>query len=359
MNAIAQASAGPVSGSKLDNRRVLAGLIDVAIVAVGGAVILAAAGALGQSPSEFGGGLSLVILGWGLYYYFALESGNGQTVGKRVTNIRVVSMDGSPAGMREIGLRTVLRVVDGLFLYLVGLVVMMATGERRGRLGDLAGGTKIVSADAPSAPMAAPVAAEPASRVPIAESGPAFAPVAVEEPVEADEAEAEPASAEAEPASAEDEVSSPALQSLAADVSAVTSDPDRVVEEAEEPIAEAEEEPAAETEEEPVAETAEADDGDEADEVEAVEAEEVEAVEVDEVEAVEADEVEAVEADEVEAEEVDEVEADEVDEVEAVEDQDVEAEADDDSEDDDREVSVRSVQTVSAMDIVMGDDDRS
>ena len=46
-----------------------------------------------------------------------------------------------------------LRVIDGVFFYLVGLIVMMATGERRGRLGDLAGGTMIVSADTPAAPM--------------------------------------------------------------------------------------------------------------------------------------------------------------------------------------------------------------
>ena len=57
-------------------------------------------------------------------------------------------MDGRPAGMREIALRTVLRLVDGLFFYLVGLIVMIATGERRGRLGDLVGGTMIVAADA-------------------------------------------------------------------------------------------------------------------------------------------------------------------------------------------------------------------
>ena len=93
-------------------------------------------------------------LGWALYYYFACESGAGQTLGKRVMKIRVVGMDGAPAGMREIALRTVLRVVDGLFLYLVGLIVMIATGERRGRLGDLVGDTMIVSADEP-APSAA------------------------------------------------------------------------------------------------------------------------------------------------------------------------------------------------------------
>jgi uncharacterized RDD family membrane protein YckC len=248
MTAIAQASAGPVSGSKLDNRRVLAALIDLVVVGAGGAVILAAAGVLGESPSEIGAPLVLVTLGWALYYYFACESGNGQTLGKRVMNIRVVGLDGQPAGMREIALRTVLRVIDMQVLYLVGLIVMMATGERRGRLGDLVGKTMIVSADQPAATAPAAAPAEPASRVPIAESGPAFADVPEELPEanarEADEPEP------AEPEAASPEVASPALQELAADVTAVTSAPDRVVEE---PVAEAAEEAASD---EPAAEAA-------------------------------------------------------------------------------------------------------
>ena len=129
---MAHANAVPVSGSKLDNRRVLAALIDLLIVGAGYAVILAAAGKLGEADA--GGALMLVGIGWALYYYFACESGSGQTVGKRALNIRVVRTDDEPAGMREIGIRTVLRLVDGLFLYGVGLVVMLVTRERRGRL---------------------------------------------------------------------------------------------------------------------------------------------------------------------------------------------------------------------------------
>jgi hypothetical protein len=163
-------------------------------------------------------------------------------------NIRVVGVDGAPAGMREIALRTVLRVIDGLFLYLVGLIVMVATKERRGRLGDLVGDTMIVSADepAPAAPvvdMAAPEAPAVAdTRVPIAESGPAFEP----------EVEPEP----------EPDVASPSLKELASDVSAVTEDPEREVEEEEvepevEELPAAEAEPEAETEEQPVLEVEE------------------------------------------------------------------------------------------------------
>ena len=295
VNAMAQAPSVPLSGPKLDNRRVLAAIIDLVVVGAGWAVIMAAAGVLGEPASDIGGGLLVVGLGWALYYYFACESGGGQTLGKRAMKIRVVGLDGRPAGMREIGLRTVLRVIDGLFFYLVGLIVMIATGERRGRLGDLVGDTMIVAADAPARAVAQTQLAEApeAPRVPIAESGPAFAeapPVADAEPVDEAEpapepqgeepeveepvAEAEPAPepqgeepeveepeveepeaveevydiSDAEPLSEVEEaddpdVASASLVELASDVTAVTEDPEREVEEEDdEPVA-AEEEP--------------------------------------------------------------------------------------------------------------------
>jgi uncharacterized RDD family membrane protein YckC len=312
MNAIAQASAGPVSGSKLDNRRVIAALIDLVVVGAGGAVILAAAGLLGESPSEIGAPLVLVMLGWALYYYFACESGSGQTLGKRVMNIRVLGTDGQPAGMREIALRTVLRVIDMQFLYLVGLIVMMATGERRGRLGDLAGGTMIVSADQPAAIAPVPAPAEPVSRVPIAESGPAFAPVPEEEPGEPEAPE----------------VASPALQELAADVSAVTSAPGREVEE--EPEAE---EPAAE---EPPAE--EPASGEPAEDAASTEPEEAASAEPAEDAAAEpTDEAAPGDSEREPAVEVLEDEGDEAD---------------------DDQVTVKSVETISAIDLVMDESRR-
>lgn len=163
MNATAQASAAPTTGPKLDNRRVLAAIVDLAIVVAGTVVILFAADALSSDNSDVRGALSAVILGWTLYYYFALESGDGQTVGKKLLKLRVVRADGRPAGMREIAVRTVLRVVDGIGAYIVGLIVMLATGQRRQRLGDLAAGTIVVDASAPAyvppppPPVAAPV----------------------------------------------------------------------------------------------------------------------------------------------------------------------------------------------------------
>jgi uncharacterized RDD family membrane protein YckC len=154
MNALAQTST--LSGSRLDNRRMLAALIDLALVGAGGAAILVAGGDGLSLEAPLAG----VVLCWALYYYFACESGGGQTLGKKLMKLRVVREDGRPAGMREIAVRTVLRVVDTA---LVGLLAMLATGERRARLGDLAAGTMVVATDAaaPAVPPAATVEQEP------------------------------------------------------------------------------------------------------------------------------------------------------------------------------------------------------
>ncbi|HEX8087055.1 MAG TPA: hypothetical protein VF529_22445 [Solirubrobacteraceae bacterium] len=40
--------------------------------------------------------------------------------------------------------RTLLRMLDGLFFYAVALAVVLATGQRRQRIGDLAAGTVVV-----------------------------------------------------------------------------------------------------------------------------------------------------------------------------------------------------------------------
>jgi uncharacterized RDD family membrane protein YckC len=191
----------PVTGPELDNRRVLAALVDLLLVAACGALILFAAGTLG---GHGGGGLSpalaAVVVGWALYYYFACESGAGQTLGKRLLGLRVVRADGEAAGLREIVVRTVLRVVDGIGLYLVGLLVMLLTGGRRQRLGDLAAGTVVTQAG----PAKESVGEPSEGTAPVA---PELHPFAVTEP---------------DPDSSLPDLASPALKELAEDVAAAT-----------------------------------------------------------------------------------------------------------------------------------------
>jgi uncharacterized RDD family membrane protein YckC len=77
-------------------------------------------------------------------YYVLLEGYLGQTVGKMLTGITVVSdATGRPPGMAAAAVRTLLRLVDGLFSYAVAFVVALASDKRQ-RLGDMGAHTLVV-----------------------------------------------------------------------------------------------------------------------------------------------------------------------------------------------------------------------
>jgi uncharacterized RDD family membrane protein YckC len=93
-------------------------------------------------------------LGFALVAYFVLTWGygafceglfNGQTLGKRVIGIRVVSDHGVPITGAQAVLRNLVGAVDGLipFFFLLGLSSMVLTRKFQ-RLGDLAAGTMVV-----------------------------------------------------------------------------------------------------------------------------------------------------------------------------------------------------------------------
>ncbi len=141
-------------------RRIGAGIIDIGIVIV---IVLLVGGIIGNdvapdapSSARFGALDRLAILVLVFAYYFGTELAWAQTLGKRALGIKVVRLDGSRPGAGPIAVRTLLRAVDGLFVYLVALVAIFATGPRRQRLGDMAAKTRVVAADAPVEPPAAP-----------------------------------------------------------------------------------------------------------------------------------------------------------------------------------------------------------
>jgi uncharacterized RDD family membrane protein YckC len=69
---------------------------------------------------------------------------NGQTPGKRLCRLRVVSDDGLPINWQQVVIRNLLRPVDQFpALYALGVLVMMM-GSRWQRIGDLAAGTLVV-----------------------------------------------------------------------------------------------------------------------------------------------------------------------------------------------------------------------
>jgi uncharacterized RDD family membrane protein YckC len=130
----------PPNRKELDSRRVLARLADGLVAGAPGIVI-----ALGVGRS-----LSVFLISLTLTYFFICEALWGQTLGKRLLGLRVLMRDGRPATASAVSARTVLRLIDDGPL---GLVVMILSGRRRQRLGDLLGGT-IVARATPGLPHA-------------------------------------------------------------------------------------------------------------------------------------------------------------------------------------------------------------
>lgn len=89
-----------------------------------------------------------LLIAW-LYFVLLEWLWNGQTVGKRVFGLRVISEDGEPARFVAVIVRNLVRVVDFLpLLYGLGLVALIVS-SRSQRLGDYAGGTFVVRAPSP------------------------------------------------------------------------------------------------------------------------------------------------------------------------------------------------------------------
>jgi uncharacterized RDD family membrane protein YckC len=141
-------------------RRLPAYLVDVGIRMGVVLVFLVAAlfgGVAGSFGLGVGAGAALIIwfiLSW--FYGGLFEAlWNGQTPGKWLFGLRVLSIDGRPINAMQAVLRNILRDVDAwpiaagyggplsVPLYMVGLVAM-AANDRYQRLGDLACGTMVV-----------------------------------------------------------------------------------------------------------------------------------------------------------------------------------------------------------------------
>jgi uncharacterized RDD family membrane protein YckC len=79
---------------------------------------------------------------WGYFALFEIFW-NGQTPGKRLAHVRVISASGRAINVFEGIARNFLRAIDSQFGYLVGLIAIAADNKNR-RLGDMVAGTVVV-----------------------------------------------------------------------------------------------------------------------------------------------------------------------------------------------------------------------
>jgi uncharacterized RDD family membrane protein YckC len=128
--------------------RIIAGIIDVVVIIV---VYTLFALLFGENSSDGGNfstslnGLPALLFGAAtIGYYLALEARTGQTLGKKLMGIKVVALEGEMSWGKAT-IRTLLRIIDGFFFYLVA-VICIAVSKKHQRIGDMAAGTVVVKA---------------------------------------------------------------------------------------------------------------------------------------------------------------------------------------------------------------------
>ena len=67
----------------------------------------------------------------------------GRDLGKMALGLRVIKTDGTPIAWLDSLIRNLLRIIDGLFAYLVGAILIW-NSPRKQRLGDRAANTVVV-----------------------------------------------------------------------------------------------------------------------------------------------------------------------------------------------------------------------
>jgi uncharacterized RDD family membrane protein YckC len=85
-------------------------------------------------------------LGWfliAIIYYIFMEAMFGATLGKMLCGLRVLKTDGSSLDWNASVVRNILRIVDGLFGYLIGAILVWNSPMRQ-RLGDRVAHTVVV-----------------------------------------------------------------------------------------------------------------------------------------------------------------------------------------------------------------------
>lgn len=126
-------------------KRAVALVIDGTITFFGfGYAVAASTGGTTDGGFQLDGGPAFLLFALVALYWIVLEATIGATVGKLLLGMRVRRIGAESVGIGAALARNVLRIVDGLFLYLVGAILVW-TSDSNQRLGDRVANTVVVN----------------------------------------------------------------------------------------------------------------------------------------------------------------------------------------------------------------------
>jgi uncharacterized RDD family membrane protein YckC len=123
--------------------RAVAAIIDLILLLVLCYIIAMVSGGTTEDGFQLEGLPAFLAFVVAMAYYVVLEGQFGWTVGKRLIGLKVVRLDGAPLDWQASLIRNLLRIVDGLFFYLVGAIIVWTSAQKQ-RLGDKLAGTVVV-----------------------------------------------------------------------------------------------------------------------------------------------------------------------------------------------------------------------
>ncbi|MFN3963410.1 MAG: RDD family protein [Fimbriimonadaceae bacterium] len=128
------------------SRRMWAHLVDLMILVGINTMATYLAFLFFMSMPDFAMALGSFLAAFAFFGYFALCEAKyqGQTLGKKALNVRVISADGTPITVRQAWLRNLLRIADVLPVAYVAGVTSILASPRAQRLGDMVAGTMVV-----------------------------------------------------------------------------------------------------------------------------------------------------------------------------------------------------------------------
>lgn len=129
--------------------RFLAALIDgIIVIMIVLGIIFAAYWLIGDVFGEDGSLLMVArlipIITFMGYHLVSEIVANGQSWGKKLIGLKVVRLDGAEAGLSDFLLRAVFHIIDTIFSVGILAAMMIASSQRKQRLGDMTANTTVV-----------------------------------------------------------------------------------------------------------------------------------------------------------------------------------------------------------------------
>lgn len=126
-------------------KRILGGIIDIILLTIVFAIFVRFFGREVMPGSYHIEGMPAFILFVLMFlYYWVFEATTGKTLGKLIVKTRVVNKEGSKITWGQSFVRNIMRIIDGLFFYLVA-VIAIASSEKNQRLGDMLAKTVVIN----------------------------------------------------------------------------------------------------------------------------------------------------------------------------------------------------------------------